>query len=202
MNNAIVHIVDDDHDLRQFMTRLIQSVALETRVYSTADEFLGQGSWQGPGCILLDVRMPRMSGIELFRRFKKLGVNWPVIFVTGHGDVQTAVRAMRARAFDFIEKPFDNQFLLDRVQRAVAESEETAERHNETRHQNAILDRLTSRERQVLDMVVKGETNKVIAYRLSLSIKTVEVHRSNGKQKIGANSLAQLIKMYRSLGLV
>lgn len=201
MSNAIVHIVDDDPDLRELLSRLVNSVELETRTYASGDEFLDTVDPKGAGCLLLDVRMPRMSGLELHNRVKKLNIKWPVIFITGHGDVSMAVRSMRDDAFDFIEKPFHNQFLVDRVQEAVAYSEAKYKADCENSSKVDALNKLTSRERQVLDLVVKGETNKVIAYTLSISIKTVEVHRSNAMQKLNAHSLAQLIEIYQNLNI-
>ena len=201
MSGAIVHIVDDDPDLRQLLSRLVNSVDLETRTYASAAEFLNTVENTGAGCLLLDVRMPRMSGLELHNKVKKLNITWPVIFITGHGDVSMAVRSMRNQAFDFIEKPFQNQMLLDRIQEAVVYSETHYELECENSSKHEALNQLTNREREVLDLVVKGETNKIIAYKLSISIKTVEVHRSNAMQKVDANSLAQLIELYQNLNI-
>ena len=191
----VVFIVDDDAAVRRFLSGLIESVELRVKAYASAQEFLDSYEAGQPGCLVLDVRMPGMSGLELQRELADRAIDLPVIILTGHGNVQLAVHAMKAGAVDFVEKPFDNELLLDRIQRAVAESlradderikcDEIAERKR----------RLTPRERQVLDLVVAGETNKGVARHLDISERTVEIHRANAMRKMRAKSLADLVKM-------
>jgi FixJ family two-component response regulator len=190
-----VFVIDDDEAVRRFLSGLIASVNLRVEVYASAQEFLDAYEPNSPGCVLLDVRMPGMSGLELQQELSVRGIDLPVIVLTGHGNVQVAVHAMKAGAVDFIEKPFNNELLLDRVQKAVAESVGTYE---DRVKRDEILGRqksLTPRERQVLDLVIAGESNKRIARRLHISDKTVEIHRANVMEKMQAKSLADLVKM-------
>lgn len=192
--DPVVFIVDDDRAVREALRWLIASVSLESREFPSAQAFLDAYVPGIPGCLLLDVRMAGMSGLELQEVLAARAVALPVIIITGHGDVRMAVHAMKAGAFDFIEKPFNNQTLLERVQKAVARSVR-AERQRA--RQAEVLNRwqrLTPRERQVLEMVVAGETNKVIAGRLGISDKTVEAHRAKVMRKMKAKSLADLMK--------
>ncbi len=190
-----VFVVDDDQAVRRFLCGLIASVDLRVEAYASAREFLDAYEPGQPGCLLLDIRMPGMSGLELQKELAERAIDLPVIILTGHGDVQVAVHAMKAGAVDFIEKPFNNELLLDRIQKAVAEGVEA----DSTRaRQDEIMGRvelLTPRERQVLDMVVAGETNKGVARRLDISDKTVEIHRARVMEKMQAKSLADLVKM-------
>ncbi|MFQ5953813.1 MAG: response regulator transcription factor [Kiloniellales bacterium] len=191
----IVFVVDDDEAVRRFLRGLIASVGLRVETYASAQEFLEAYEPAVPGCVLLDIRMPGMSGLELQKMLAERVVALPVIFLTGHGDVQVAVHAMKAGAVDFIEKPFNNELLLDRIQKAVAESVD-ADRIRARRSQIASrIQLLTRRERQVLEMVVAGETNKGVARHLDISEKTVEIHRAKVMEKMQATSLAHLVKM-------
>jgi FixJ family two-component response regulator len=190
-----VFVVDDDQAVRRFLCGLIASVDLRVEAYASAREFLDAYEPGRPGCLLLDIRMPGMSGLELQKELAERAIGLPVIILTGHGDVQLAVHAMKAGAVDFIEKPFNNELLLDRVQSAVAESVEadsTRVRRDQIMGRVALL---TPRERQVLDMVVAGKTNKGVARRLDISDKTVEIHRARVMEKMQAKSLADLVKM-------
>ena len=194
-----VFIVDDDDAVRRFLTGLIQSIDLRVEAYASATDFLDAYRPGRPGCLLLDVRMPGMSGLELQRELAERAIELQVIILTGHGNVPVAVQAMKAGAVDFIEKPFNNELLLDRIQTAVAQSlrsDSEREKHGETLRR---LDALTPRERQVFDLVVSGETNKSIAHRLAISEKTVEIHRANVMRKMRARSLASLVHMAVSL---
>lgn len=190
----IVFVVDDDEAVRESLQWLINSVDVEVRTFASANEFLDIDLPARPGCLIVDVRMPGMSGLELQRQLADRAINLPVIVITGHGDVEMAVRAMKAGAYDFIQKPFNDQVLLDRIQAAldqhVQQSEEIAERHGIM----AQLAQLTGRERQVLDGIVDGESNRHIASRLSLSEKTIEFHRSKVMRKMEASSLADLTR--------
>ena len=190
----IVYIVDDDPAMRSSLRWLIESVGLTVRTCASAQEFLR--TYQGdPGCLVLDVRMPGMSGLDLQAELAARRIEIPVLIVTGYAEVALAVRAMKGGAFDFIEKPFSDQALLDRIRAAVALDEESR-RHRAARQEVAArLRLLTARERDVLTRVVTGKSNKVIAAELQLSTKTVEVHRSHVMEKLKADSLADLIRL-------
>ncbi len=190
-----VFVVDDDEAVRRFLGGLIASVGLRVEAYASAREFLDAFEAGAPGCLLLDIRMPGMSGLELQKELAEREVRLPVIILTGHGDVQVAVHAMKAGAVDFIEKPFNNELLLDRIQNAVAESVEADGVRVKDDEITSRINLLTPRERQVMDLVVAGETNKGVARRLDISEKTVEIHRARTMEKMRAKSLAELVKM-------
>jgi len=190
-----VFIVDDDDAVRRFLSGLIESIELRVEAFASARDFLETYEPGQPGCLVLDVRMPGMSGLELQSKLAEQAVDLPVIILTGHGNVQLAVHAMQAGAIDFVEKPFDNELLLDRIQKAVAENVRAG---SERIKRNEIAERmqlLTPREREVLDLVVAGQTNKGVARHLDISEKTVEIHRANVMRKMQAKSLADLVKM-------
>lgn len=193
----VVYVVDDDEAIRDVLEWLIGSVGLETRTFASAEAFLAAFDADQPGCLLLDVRMPGRSGLEVQRLLRDQDGLLPVILVTGHADVEMAVRAMKDGAFDFFEKPYRNQALLDAVQKAVAESLRRWEARLRERHAAQRLECLTTRERQVFDLVVAGETSKAIARTLGISIKTVEAHRAQVMRKLEADSLAQLMRLVR-----
>lgn len=191
-----VFIVDDDASIRYAMKALLDSVDLPCEVFASADEFLNKNSGQRPGCLVLDIRMPGLSGLELQQELIDRGNRIPIIFITGYGDVPMAVEAMQKGALDFIQKPFRDQDLLDRLSDALKTDREqrTAERERK-----AVADRmttLTNREREVFDLVVTGKPNKIIAYDLSVSQRTVEIHRSRVMEKMQARSLADLVRMH------
>jgi RNA polymerase sigma factor (sigma-70 family) len=196
MNDATVFIVDDDQAVARSLRWLIETVRLNVETFASAQAFLDGYDASKPGCLVLDVRMPGMSGLELQERLAARRTHHvPIIFITGHGDVQMAVRAVQAGAFDFVEKPFNDQDLLDRIQRAIAF--DTEQRGREVQHAQlrALFDSLTPREREVLDRVAEGLSNKAIANSLGLSAKTVEVHRAKVMEKMHARSLSDLVKM-------
>ena len=192
---AKVFVVDDDPAVRDALAMLIRSVDLEVETFASGTDFLDAHDSQVTGCLVLDVRMPGMSGLDLQETLAAHGSALPIIFVTGHADVPMAVRAIRAGAFDFIEKPFQDQELLDRIHQALdLASRERRDREKSLR----IVDHLallTPREREVLQLVVQGHANKVIANRLELSQRTVEIHRANVMRKMEAGSLADLVRM-------
>ena len=199
MTDPTVFIVDDDEAMRNSLAWLIGSVGLAVETHESAAAFLAAfragGPDERPGCLVLDVRMPGMSGLELQDALARCGSALPVIMITGHADVPMAVRALRAGAVDFIEKPFNDQMLLDRVHEAIARSAKAcAERARRARVRD-LLDRLTPRERQVAELVAAGKPNKVIAYELDLSMKTVEVHRHNVMEKLELASVADLTRL-------
>jgi FixJ family two-component response regulator len=190
-----VFIVDDDDAVRHFLSGLIESVELRVEAFASARDFLEAYEPGRPGCLVLDVRMPGMSGLELQRELVEQAIDLPVIILTGHGNVQLAVHAMQAGAIDFVEKPFDNELLLDRIQRAVAENVRAGSERIKRIEITERMQLLTPREREVLDLVVAGQTNKGVARHLDISEKTVEIHRANVMRKMQAKSLADLVKM-------
>jgi FixJ family two-component response regulator len=194
-----VFVIDDDAAVRRFLRGLIDSINLCVEVYDSAQAFLDSYTPGQIGCILLDIRMPGMSGLELQRELAKRTIDLPCIILTGHGDVQIAVQAMKNGAVDFIEKPFNNELLLDSVQRAIGDYMET--RHERAEHDQIIerVSRLTPREREVLHHLVEGKTNKGIARSLEISEKTVEKHRGRVMEKMQTKSLASLVKMVAGL---
>jgi FixJ family two-component response regulator len=194
-----VFVVDDDEGVRNSLRFLLKSVGLGTRVLGSASEFLDTYKPSQPGCLVLDVRMPGMSGLELQQQLNLRGAVIPVIFITGHGDIPMAVEAMQQGAFDFLQKPFRDQDLIDRIQRALerdARSRAALDQHARIRER---LDSLTPREREVLALMTRGKPNKIMAAELGVSQRTVEIHRARVMEKSGAASLAQLVRMVMDL---
>ncbi|MEC8513476.1 MAG: response regulator FixJ [Planctomycetota bacterium] len=196
-----VFIVDDDSAMRDSLSFLIGSVGRKVETYASAEEFLDAYDNERPGCIVLDVRMPGLSGLELMEKLGQDRFAPPALLITGHGDIPMAVRALKAGAFDFIEKPFSDQVLLERIQQAL--QQDNADRASE--HDRSDIERraarLTSREAQVFELVVDGKPNKVVASDLGLSQKTVEVHRAHVMEKMRAESFADLVKMAVVIGV-
>ncbi|HUI61058.1 MAG TPA: response regulator [Steroidobacteraceae bacterium] len=195
----VVFVVDDDDAVRSSLRLLLKSVGLAASTLPTAQEFLAAYNPHQPGCLILDVRMPGMSGIELQQQLNLRGAMIPVIFITGHGDVPMAVEAMRHGAFDFLQKPFRDQDLLDRIQRALARDSTNRAELRERTELHRRLESLTPREREVLDLVAAGKSNKVVAADLGVSQRTVEIHRGRVMEKMHAASLAQLVRMVMEL---
>src|SRR3984885_6379510 len=199
VNTATVYVVDDDDGMRRALSLLLSTVGYKTAAFASPKEFLVQFKADIAGCLVLDIRMPGMSGLELQQHLNRTGSMLPVIFITGHGDVPMAVQAMKEGAFEFIQKPFRDQDLLDRINHALQQDAES--RNNLARRADVVrrLETLTPRERQVMDMVVDGSANKVIAIDLNLSERTVEIHRAKVMEKMGARSVAHLVKLHLSL---
>lgn len=195
----IVFVVDDDPAVRDSLRWLLSSVDLHAETFASAQEFIDAYEPDQLGCVLVDVRMPGMSGLELQEELAARGTLMPVIIITGHSDVQMAVRAMKSGAFDFIEKPFNDQALLDLVQKALDENKLTVRTRTQKDGIRERFDLLSPRERQVLEQIVLGEPNKRIAFNLGLSEKTVEAHRAKVMDKTQAGSLAELIRMATQL---
>jgi len=191
----IVLVVDDDEAVRQSLSLLLDSVGLRSECYPSASDFLEAFDEDRRGCLLLDVRMPGMSGLELQERLGEMRSNLPIIFLTGHADVPLAVRAMQAGALDFLEKPFNDQELLDRVHAALARDADSRREQGERHDVVKRIGRLTRREHEVMALVVEGLPNKVIADRLEISERTVEIHRARVMAKMQAESLAHLVRM-------
>jgi FixJ family two-component response regulator len=198
--SPIVFIVDDDEAVRSSLRLLLKSVGLVPNAPGSAREFLEKYDPAQPGCLVLDVRMPEMSGLELQEQLNRQGAVIPVIFITGHGDVPMAVEAMQAGAFDFLQKPFRDQDLIDRIQKALEKDRASRSVLAERTLIRERLESLTPREREVLTMVSSGKPNKVMAADLGVSQRTVEIHRARVMEKMGASSLAQLVRMVMDLG--
>ncbi|MDE2305813.1 MAG: response regulator transcription factor [Gammaproteobacteria bacterium] len=198
--SATIYVVDDDDGMRRALSVLLSTVGFRTLAFARPSEFLASLKPDEPGCLVLDIRMPEMSGLELQQQLNRSGCMLPVIFITGHGDVPMAVQAMKAGAFEFIQKPFRDQDLLDQINHALRHDAEN--RQNVARRAEVLrrIETLTPRERQVMDLVVEGGANKVIAIDLGLSERTVEIHRAKVMEKMGARSVAHLVKLHMTLG--
>ena len=188
-----VYIVDDDPSVRHSLTWLIESVGQRVQTYASPSEFLQAYQECGSGCLILDVRMPEISGLDLQEQLMIKGFRLPIIIITGHADVPMAIRALKAGAFDFIEKPFNDQLLIERIQRAIEHCQNLTKRNLRRQKAEEKLSKLTNREKQVLEGVVAGKSNKLLAKELDISIKTIEVHRANLMTKMQAESLSDLI---------
>ena len=190
-----VYIVDDDDAVRKSLQFLFRSVGVDSVGYESGDRFLNDysGDWQG--CIVLDIRMPGTSGLEVQKILTERGNSLPIIFITGHGDVPMAVEAMQLGAFDFVQKPFRDQELMDRVSQALSHNQENQEEALQKKQVTDCYARLTPREAEVMACVVKGQANKVIAMDLDVSQRTVEIHRARVMEKMQARSLAELVRM-------
>ncbi len=192
---ATIRVVDDDPAFRKSLRWLLESAGLNVRTFASAPEFLKDDDPDRPGCLLLDLRMPGMGGLELQQQLRQSGTHIPVIIITAHGDVPTAVRAMKSGALDFIEKPLSDQHLLDRIGRAVDADVERRERLVEQSELDRKRNRLTAREREVMELVVLGRSSREIGEDLGVSFKTIAAHRSKIMSKMGASSVPQLIQM-------
>ncbi|MHB1206313.1 MAG: response regulator FixJ [Rhodospirillaceae bacterium] len=195
----VIHLIDDDDAVRDSLTLLMAEAGLTVRSYRSALDFLGTAPVTAPGCIVSDIRMPGMDGLELQVKLRAAGNTTPLIFITGHGDVPMAVQALRAGAMDFIEKPFDEEVLLESVRRAIKASERQHMREVANSEIEERLATLTTREQQVLEGLLVGRANKVIAFELGMSMRTVEVHRAHIMQKMKAHSLSELVRLVMSV---
>jgi len=200
--DAIVHVIDDDEAVRQSIEFLLRTSGVTARTYDSASAFLNALPTIESGCIITDVRMPGISGIELLRRLGEMRIKMPVIIITGHGDVPLAVEAMKNGAVDFLEKPFEDEHLLGSVRAALNRSQENATRDAERAALQARLLKLTNREREVLEGLVAGKPNKVIAFDLAISPRTVEIYRANVMTKMEATSLSELVRMALVIGVM
>ncbi|MGD9841491.1 MAG: response regulator transcription factor [Steroidobacteraceae bacterium] len=197
--NPMVYVVDDDDGMRRALTTLMATIGYNVTAFAEPQEFLGSLNPNQHGCVVLDVRMPGMSGLELQQRLNQDGSILPVIFITGHGDVPMAVQAMKEGAYDFLQKPFRDQELLDRINSALMQDAENRLSILKQAELASRLALLTPREREVMDLIVDGRANKVVAIDLGISERTVEIHRSNAMEKMGARSVAHLVKMHLML---
>ena len=198
-DSPTIYVVEDEKTNRELMVDLFSSVDLNVKTYASGDEFLAAWPVSPPGCILLDVRMPGISGLDLQAKLADDQNSLPIIIVTAHGDTQMAVRAMKSGAFDFVEKPINNQLLLETVYKALAESEKMSKDRLYKDEIQERLDQLTPRERDVLDMIAAGKLNKQIAFDLGITQRTVEVHRARVMEKMKAKTVAELLRTIMSV---
>ena len=198
---AIVFVVDDDEGMRQSLKNLIGSVGLRVEAFASAQEFLRSKLTDMPGCLVLDVRLPGLSGLDLQKRMVEAGIEIPIIFITGHGDIPMTVRAMKAGAMEFLTKPFRDQDLLDAIQQALDRDRAARKQRTQINELHNRLDSLTPREREVMGLVVAGLLNKQIAGELGTSETTIKIHRHQVMEKMGAGSLAELVRMADRLGI-
>ena len=192
---APVYIVDDDEAVRQGLGALLRAKGFAVEAFASADAFLNGVKAQVSGCALVDIRLPRMSGLELQREMKRRGMRLPVIIITGHGDVPVAVAALKAGAVDFLEKPFDSLAILAAIDEALRQAASDTERGLDRETLAQRVERLSPREREVMDLVVEGQPNKAIAHRLKIALRTVEIHRARVMEKTGARNLSELVRM-------
>lgn len=199
---SFVYVIDDDDAVRQSLEFLLKTADIKVRSFESAKEFLGTLPKIKSGCIVTDVRMPEITGIDLLRRVKELNLDIPVIVITGHGDIALAVEAMKFGAVDFLEKPFDDEMILGSVRSALSKDADSTRQKVQYAEINEKLAALSNRERQVLEGLVSGKANKVIAYDLGISPRTVEIYRANLMTKMGAGSLSELVRMAMTVGIL
>jgi FixJ family two-component response regulator len=198
---AVVYAVDDDPSVRKALERLLRSAGFEAKTFGSAHEFLIFNHSDATGCLILDVKMPELGGLELQKCLAERGISLPVIFITGHGTVPTTVKAFKAGAIDFLQKPFRDRDLLEAVSRGIENHSRLRQEQNEMKGLRTRLESLTPREREVFRLVVSGMLNKQIAFDLGTAEKTIKVHRARVMQKMGAQSLADLVRFAEKLGI-
>ena len=198
----VVHIVDDDGALRIAISRLLKASGYEVAAYEAATDFLGGIKNARPGCILLDVQMPALSGLQLQQELAKLSQGWPIIFMTGHGDIPTSVRAIKAGAEDFLSKPVSRETLLEAIQRATVRHAAQQRSHDQLNSFKALISTLSPRESQVFELMVRGKLNKQIAHLLGTSERTIKAHRHMVMEKLRVRSFAEVVSIAERVGLL
>lgn len=196
-----VFIIDDDASVRKGLSRLLRSAGFEVETFATAEQFLGREHYEGIGCLVLDVRMPGISGIDLQDELSKADYSMPIVFITGHGNIPMGVQAMKKGAVDFLAKPFDDEELLQAVREAIDKDAQGRAEHAEVLGIRGRLELLTPREYEILRYVITGMLNKQIAYELGISEKTVKVHRGRIMEKLGIDSVADLVRLAEKAGI-
>ena len=200
-SQAVVFVVDDDASVREALQRLVRSAGLKVEAFASAEEFLSRARTEEPSCLVLDVRLPELSGLDLQRRMVDAKNEIPIVFITGHGDIPTTVRAMKAGAVEFLTKPLVEGDVLESIRDAIARDRTARHHHAETSALRARCASLTPREQEVMAWVVSGRLNKQIAGELGISEETVKVHRGQVMRKMGADSVAELVRMSERLGI-
>ena len=193
--NKTIFVVDDEPDVRAALSMLIKSVGLQPEIYETPQAYLDAYDPERPGCLVLDMRMPGMSGLDLQEKLAGMGLHPPIIMISGHGEIPNAVQAVQSGAIDFLQKPVSDQLLLDRIQQALRLDEENRKNYHERKELEERYNMLTPREREVMQGVITGKLNKIIADELNVSTRTVEIHRSHVMEKMQAGSLSALVNM-------
>jgi two-component system response regulator FixJ len=201
VSEKIVHLVDDEEAIRRSAGFMLKTSGYQVKTYSSGVELLKIAKELEPGCILLDVRMPEMDGLQVQQALKDRGIGFPVVVMTGHGDVSVAVQAMKAGAVDFIEKPFEKAVLLSAIEEGIARIEASGQKRARAEEAEVRLQALTPRERDVLEGLVRGHPNKTIAYDLDISPRTVEIHRANLMSKLGVASLSEALRIAFAAGM-
>jgi FixJ family two-component response regulator len=190
-----VFVIDDEPDIRAALSMLIKSVGLKPEIYESPQAFLDSYNTSRPGCLVLDLRMPGMSGLELQSILADMGLHPPIIMISGHGEIPNAVQAVKSGAIDFLQKPVSDQLLLDRIQQALRVDTDNRKRHSNCQELRSRYETLTKREREVMQGIVAGKLNKIIAYELNVSTRTVEIHRAHVMEKMQAASLSALVSL-------
>lgn len=193
--DAIVYIVDDDQAIRDSLKFLMKSVGFESMVYESAESFLNKADLERPGCLIVDIRMQGMSGLELQQLLNDRNIKLPVIVITGHGDIPMAVQAMKAGAVDFLEKPFDNEVLINRIKQCLKEATKEQSKESKIEEAKSKLAQLTPREKEVMNMLVAGKHNKEIANEMNISVRTAEAHRAKVMKKLQTDSLSGVVRI-------
>jgi FixJ family two-component response regulator len=199
--NAVIAIVDDDPSVREGLRSLIRSTGLQVETFESAQDFLDRPGTEAPSCLVLDLQLPGLSGLDLQKRIAELGFQIPIVFLTGHGNIPASVRAMKAGAVEFLTKPFDDEELLRAVQEAIERDRRTRKQHADLRELRERYESLTAREQEVMQQVVSGRLNKQIAAELNITEFTVKIHRGRVMRKMHADSVADLVRMAENLGI-
>ena len=200
-SNAVIAIVDDDPSVREGLSSLIRSAGWQAETFASAQEFLARPGAEAPSCLVLDLQLPGLSGLDLQKRMAEVGLEIPIVFLTGHGNIPASVQAMKAGAVEFLTKPFDEQDLLQAIQEAIERDRRTRQQHAEMRELQNRYESLTAREQEVMQQVISGLLNKQVAAELKITEYTVKIHRGHIMRKMHADSLADLVRMAESLGI-